>query len=104
MPELGDIRLRRKRPEEGSAKIVYRAQKYVAGRATGERFWSTSAMMIRLEYFPRLKVWRLIKAVDVSRTPLKPRLQNTVLTEWPDITEQEAHDSALATLILWGSR
>ena len=102
--------LQRRIPKEGSLKVQFSimrvAGKKFVGTAREAPVWRRT--MARLEWFPRLKTWRLVdtqRSVSrhvLSRGAWDAGWKQVVLADMGDIPEADACEIAISTLSLLG--
>lgn len=96
-PSPGDLRVWKKPPQENSRKIVYAVQQCSLDDVMGKLRWRGT--MVRLEWFPRIKTWRIIRSVQVSPSRIEPH----TLADLGDMPEEDAVSVALSTVTLMGA-
>ena len=99
-PQIGDLELRKAKPKEGSTKIQYRAYRYQKEGAKKRPVWRMT--LLRLEWFPRKKTWRLIETKPAQTKTGPTWWKQITLAEFGEIDEDSACSMALATLSLLG--
>lgn len=97
---IGDYELRRAKPKEGSQKVQYRAYRYQKEGARKHPIWRMT--LIRLEWFPKKKTWRLIETKPTQTKTGSTRWKQITRADLGDIPEAEAVEVALATINLLG--
>jgi len=98
-PAVGDRRLRLEKAREGSAKVIYRVQIGMMGTVVPR--WQNTCY--RLEWFPRIKTWRIIEVRGVQTKKGTARWQQTILADFGDVSEHDAVGVTLSTLELLGA-
>ena len=78
-PQIGDFELRK--PKEGSQKVQ---------------------TLLRLEWFPRKKTWRLIETKPTQTKTGTTQWKQITLADFGEINEGDARSMALTTLSLLG--
>jgi len=106
---MGTLRLKQRAVKEGSAKrgkIQYQVQKVTGKKYVGtpreDAIWRMT--LVRLEYYPRLKTWRLMETRRIEKGPgsMQGWWKQITLADFGDITEEHACSIALSTLALTG--
>lgn len=92
--EYTDLRLRLRPQREGSHKITYRVQ----GIAKGEKSWRLTPFS--LEWFPRLKAWKIIESRPASIGRGPTYWKQATLADFGNVSEEEACLQAITTLRL----
>ena len=96
----GDLRLKLENKKKDTTKITYRVQRYGPFTNTGRMTWRMT--LFRLEWFPRLRTWRLMETRADYTIVGHTYWQQIILVDFGDVSEYDACAVACSSLRLLG--